>query len=114
MAARGPIPQGAAELFNKALALFYAWIMDELSQRHLEPHILQQYSIGMVCDLVQAFDDPMQTNAYEMLIGLAEAHAVPVPNDRSYASGATCLRELRDTYLEAIAMKSGVRGAPPG
>jgi len=114
MAARGPIPEEAAELFNKALALFYAWMMDELSQRHLEPHILQQYSIGMVCDLVQAFDDPMQTNAYEMLIGLTEAHAVPVPNDRSYASGATCLRELRDTYLEAIAMKSGVRGAPPG
>jgi hypothetical protein len=59
MAARGPIPEDSAELFNKTLALFYAWIMGELRERHLEPRIVQQYSIGMVCDLVQAFDDPM-------------------------------------------------------
>src|SRR5215471_1989598 len=102
MVARDPISTETAELFNRALALFYAWIMDELSERHIEPGIVQQYSIGTVCDLVQAFDDPMSTDAYELLISLAGAHAVPAPADRSYASGARCLRALRDMYLEPI------------
>jgi hypothetical protein len=106
MPVRGPIPEDSAELFNQALALFYAWIMDELRERHLQPRIVQQYSIGMVCDLVQAFDDSMQANAYELLISLASAHAVPIPKDRSYASGATCLRALKGKYLESIGMNS--------
>jgi len=106
MAARAPIPEAGAELFNKALALFYAWIVDELSEGRIEPRIVQQYSIGTACDLVQAFDDPMPANAYELLMNLAAAHAVPAPADRSYASGATCLRALRDKYLASIGMHS--------
>jgi len=106
MVARDPISTETAELFNRALALFYAWIMDELSERHIEPGIVQQYSIGSVCDLVQAFDDTMSTDAYELLLSLAGAHAVPAPADRSYASGARCLRTLLDNYLGSIGKNS--------
>jgi hypothetical protein len=102
MAARGPIPTEAVELFNMALALFYAWMMDELRERHIEPSIVQKYSIGTVCDLVQVFDDPMPTDAHELLISLAGAHAVPAPTDGSYVSGARCLRALSDRYLELL------------
>jgi hypothetical protein len=73
-------------------AVFYAWIVDELSEARIEPSIAQRYSIGAACDLVQSFDDPMPANAYELLVSLAAAGAVRAPADRSYASGAICLK----------------------
>jgi hypothetical protein len=106
MAPQAPIPKEGAELFIKALAVFYAWIVDELSEGHIEPSIAQRYSIGAACDLVQAFDDPMPANAYELLMSLAAARAVPAPADRSYASGAACLKALRDQHLASIGIHS--------
>jgi hypothetical protein len=100
--AKSVAPKEAAELFNKAIAVFYAWVVDELSNGRIEPSVVQRYSIGAACDLVQAFDDPMPANAYELLVSLAGSHAVPVPADRSYASGATCLRALRDKHLRRL------------
>lgn len=81
---------------------FYAWVVDELNDGSIEPCIVQRHSIGAACDFVQAFDDPMPENAYELLVSLAAAHAVPAPADRSYASGATCLRTLRDQHLRRL------------
>ena len=99
MPAKAVMPKEAAELFNKTLAVFYAWIVAEVSEERIEPTVVQRYSIGAACDLLQAFDDPMPANAHELLMSLAELHAVPAPADRSYASGATCLRALRDKHL---------------
>jgi hypothetical protein len=103
--AKAAIPKEAAELFNKALAVFYAWIVDELSEARIEPSIAQLYSIGAACDLVQSFDDPMPANAYELLVSLAAAGAVRAPADRSYASGAICLKALRSKHLASIEMR---------
>lgn len=105
MPAKSIAPKEAAELFNKAIAVFYAWVVDELSDGRIEPSIVQRYSIGAACDLVQAFDDPMPANAYELLVSLAGSHAVPVPADRSYASGAICLKALRSKHLASIELR---------
>ena len=110
MPAKGAIPKEAAQLFNKALAVFYAWIVDELSEERVEPSIAQRYSIGAACDLVQSFDDPMPANAYELLVRLAAARAVRAPADRSYASGAICLNALRSKHLVSIELRSPCTG----
>ena len=102
MAAKAPIPKEGIELFKKALAVFYAWIVDELNEECIEPSIVQRCSIGAACDLIQPFDDPMPENVHELLIRLAAERAVPAPADRSYASGATCLRAMRNKHLASI------------
>ena len=93
--------------------MFYAWIVDELSEGRIEPSIVQRYSIGAACDLVQAFEDPMPANAYELLVSLAAASAVPAPANLSYASGAMCLRALRDKHLRRSKCAQ-YRAAPQG
>ena len=105
MPAKAAIPKEAAELFNKALAVFYAWTVDELSEERVEPSIAQRYSIGAACDLVQSFNDPMPANAYELLVSLAAAGDIRAPADRSYASGALCLKALRSKHLASIEMR---------
>jgi hypothetical protein len=103
MAAENPIPKDGAEAFNKALAAFYAWTAEEERDSRIEPSIVQRYSIGAVCDLIEVFDDPMPENVYQFLIWLAGEHSVAAPADRSYTSGARCLRALRDRHLSPIA-----------
>jgi hypothetical protein len=103
MPAKYTIPKNGAEAFNKALAAFYAWTMEEDRDSRVEPNIVQHYSIGAVCDLIEAFDDPMPENVYQFLIWLAGEHSVAAPADRSYASGAQCLRALRDRHLSPVA-----------
>lgn len=102
MPAKHPIPKEGAEAFNKALAAFYAWTIEEERDRHVEPSIVQRYSIAAVCDVIGAFDDPMPENVYQFLTWLAAEHTLAAPVDRSYASGAKCLRALRDTHLSPI------------
>jgi hypothetical protein len=102
MPAKYPIPKDGAEAFNKALAAFYAWASEEERDSRVEPSIVQRYSIGAVCDLIEAFDDPMPENVYQFLIWLAAEHSVTAPADRSYASGAQCLRALRDRHLSSV------------
>ena len=92
----------AAELFSRAIAVFLCVGCRRTNDGSIEPCIVQRHSIGAACDFVQAFDDPMPENAYELLVSLAAAHAVPAPADRSYASGATCLRTLRDQHLRRL------------
>ena len=71
MAAKPPIPKDGAEAFNKAVAAFYNWTVEEERDSLIEPHIVQRYSIGAVCDLIRAFDDPMPENVYQFLTWLA-------------------------------------------
>ena len=95
------VPKEGAELFNKALAVLYVWTIDELNDGQIEPSIMQRYSIGAACDLVQAFGDPMPANAYELLMSLPAAAHLPFlhPQTSHTQSGATCLRALRDKRL---------------
>jgi hypothetical protein len=51
-AGEAAIPKEPAELFNKALAVFYAWIAGALSEERVEPSIAQRYSTGAACDLI--------------------------------------------------------------
>lgn len=99
MAPNVTIPNEGAEAFNKALAAFYAWTVEEERDSRVEPGVVQRYSIGAICDLIEAFDDPMPENVYQFLIWLAAEHSVVTPGDRSYASGAKCLRELRNQHM---------------
>lgn len=103
MTAKHPIPKDGAEAFNKALAAFYAWTIEDERDSRVEPGIVQRCSIGAVCDLIEAFDDPMPENVYQFLIWLAAEHSVTAPPNRSYASGAQCLRALRDRHLSSVA-----------
>jgi hypothetical protein len=102
MAAKPPIPKDGAEAFNKAVAAFYNWTVEEQRDSLIEPHIVQRYSIGAVCDLIRAFDDPMPENVYQFLTWLAAKLSGDPPADRSYASGAKCLKALRDKHLSRI------------
>src|SRR5438105_1871941 len=102
MPAKYPIPKDVAEAFNKALAAFYGWTVEEERDSRVEPSIVQRYSIGAVCDLIEVFDDPMPENVYQFLTWLAAEHSMDAPSDRSYASGAKCLRALRDRHLSPI------------
>ena len=102
MPASHPIPKEAAEAFNKALAAFFAWTVEEQRDSRIEPSIVQRYSIAAVCDLIETFADPMPENVYQFLTWLAAEHTIAAPADRSYASGAKCLRTLRDKHLSPI------------
>lgn len=102
MAGNHPIPKEGAEAFNKALAAFYAWTVEEERDSRVEPSILQRCSIAAVCELTAVFEDPMPENVYQFLTWLASEHSVAAPADRSYASGAMCLRALRDTHLTPV------------
>ena len=102
MASSYPIPKEGAEAFNKALAAFYAWTVEEERDSRVEPSILQRCSIAAVCELIAVFEDPMPENVYQFLTWLASEHSVAAPADRSYASGAMCLRALRDTHLTPV------------
>jgi hypothetical protein len=63
---------------------------------------VQRCSIGAVCDLIAVFDDPMPENVYQFLTWLAAEHLVAAPGDRSFASGAKCLKALRDKHLSPV------------
>ena len=102
MAVNYPIPKEGAEAFNKALATFYAWTVEEERDSRAEPIIVQRCAIGAVCDLIAVFDDPMPENVYQLLTWLAAEHSVAAPADRSFASGAKCLRALRDQHLSPV------------
>ena len=102
MAVNYPIPKEGAEAFNKALAAFYAWTVEEERDSRAEPIIVQRCSIGAVCDLIAVFDDSMPENVYQFLTWLAAEHSVAAPADRSFASGAKCLRALRDQHLSPV------------
>ena len=105
MPAKAAIPKEAAELFNKALAVFYAWIVDELSEARIEPSIAQRYSIGAACDLVQSFDDPMPANAYELLVSLAAAGLFAHPQTGHMPAAPYASRALRSKHLASIEMR---------
>jgi len=92
-------PKEGAEAFNKALAAFYAWTVEEERNGRVEPSIVQRCSIRAVCDLCAAFDDPMPENVYQLLTSLAAEHSIASPDDRSFASGAKCLKALRDKHI---------------
>jgi hypothetical protein len=66
--------------------VFYAWVVDGLNDGSIESCIVQRHSIGAACDFVQAFDDPMPENAYELLVSLA--------------AGARCSRTRRPVLRE--------------
>ncbi|MBV9018084.1 MAG: hypothetical protein JO058_20745 [Alphaproteobacteria bacterium] len=99
MASKYPIPHEGAEAFNKALAAFYAWTVEEARDSRVEPSIVQRWSIRAVCDLIAVYDDPMPENVYQFLTWLAAEHSVSPPGDRSFASGAKCLKALRGKHL---------------
>ena len=102
MAVNCPIPKEGAEAFNKALAAFYAWTVEEERDSGVEPSIAQRCSIGAVCDLIAGFDDLMPENVYRFLTRLAAEHSVAPPGDRSFASGGKCLKALRDKHLSPV------------
>jgi hypothetical protein len=44
----------------------------------------------------------MPENVYQFLTWLAAEHLVAAPGDRSFASGAKCLKALRDKHLSPV------------
>lgn len=96
-------PKDRADAFNKAIAALHNWTAEEKRDTAAEPSIVQRYSIDEICDLLEAFDGPMPENAYQFLCWLADQHSGEPPQDRSYASGAKCLRSLWDKYRPGIA-----------
>ena len=110
MPAEYPIPADRADAFNKAIAAFHNWTVEETRDRLIEPGIVQRYAISEVCDLMEVFDDPMPDNVYQFLCWLAAKHSGEAPNDRTYVSGAKCLRALRTKYLSSL--EAGSHGAP--
>jgi hypothetical protein len=94
-----PIPQDRADAFNKAIAAFHNWTIEENRDSLIEPEIVQRHSISAVCNFVEAFNDPMPDNVYQFLCWLAAEQSGAAPDNPSYASGARCLRALRDKYM---------------
>ena len=99
MPADNPIPKDFADAFNKALAAFHNWTTEENRDGLIEPEFVQRHSIRSMCNFIEAFDDPMPDNVYQFLCWLAAGQSGAAPDDRSYASGARCLRALRDKHI---------------
>jgi hypothetical protein len=99
VAANNPIPKDFAGAFNKALAAFHNWTTEEHRDGLIEPEFVQRHSISSVCNFIEAFNDPMPDNVYQFLCWLAAGQSGTAPDDRSYASGARCLRALRDKHI---------------
>jgi hypothetical protein len=53
-----PIPPDRADAFNKAIAAFHNWTIEENWNSLMEPEIVQRHSISAVCNFVEAFNDP--------------------------------------------------------
>ena len=99
MPADNRIPKDFADAFNKALAAFHNWTTEGNRNSVIEPEFVQRHSIGSMCNFIEVFNDPMPDNVYQFLCWLAAGQSGAAPNDRSYASGARCLRALRDKHL---------------
>jgi hypothetical protein len=67
MAKNGP-PKDRADAFNKAIAALHNWTLEEKRDTAGEPSIAQRYSIGEICDLLEAFDGPKPENAYQFML----------------------------------------------
>jgi hypothetical protein len=94
-----PIPPDRADAFNKAIAAFHNWTIEENRDSLIEPEIVQRHSISTVCNFVETFNDTMPGNVYEFLCWLAAEQSGAAPDSHSYASGARCLRALRVKYM---------------
>ena len=97
-----PMPADRADAFNKAIAALHNWIVEDKRDKLLEPTIVQRHTIAAVCDFVEVFNEPMPDNVYRFLCWLAAEHSGTAPQDRSYASGARCLRMIRDSHADAM------------
>jgi hypothetical protein len=99
MPADNPIPKDFADAFNKALVAFHSWTTEENRDGLIEPEFVQRHSISSMCNFIEAFNHPMPDNVYQFLCWLAAGQSGAAPGDRSYASGARCLRALRDKHI---------------
>jgi len=95
-----PITKDEADAFEDAVAA-----LDDWAGEHPEPKVLfrgERCTIGTVCNLVGLFTESMPEGMYGLLYSFALQHYVEPPDDCSYASGAKCLRAVRNKYMARI------------
>ena len=108
-----PITKDEADAFDDAVAALDNWAGEDT-----EPKVIfrgERCTIGTVCNLAALFSDPMPEGMYGLLYSLALEHYVEPPDDYSYASGANCLRAVRNKYMARLdARRQWERNSSPG
>jgi len=95
-----PITKDEADAFDDAVAALDNWANEDK-----EPEVLlrtERCTIGTVCNFVALFSYPMPAGIYGLLYSLALQHYVEPPDDYTYASGAKCLRAVRNKYMTRL------------
>jgi hypothetical protein len=108
-----PITKDEADAFDDAVAALDNWAGEDT-----EPKVIfrgECCTIGTVCNLAALFSDSMPEGMYGLLYSLALQYYVEPPDDYSYASGAKCLRAVRNKCVARLeARRQWERNGPSG
>src|SRR4051812_34941287 len=100
MHAERPVTKHEADAFDDAVAALDSWAGEDT-----EPKVLlhgERCTIGTVFNRLGLFSDPMPAGIYGLVYSLALQHYVEPPDDYTYASGAKCLRAVRNKCVARI------------